>query len=299
MAQQEVSKLIELTQFAQWSIFIPRAVSQTVEKNAVYVRSRARGNPKFFEQTREKLKGILNDCDFLVCTDSSDTISAGEALEKVLAAQWIAHGFLHNRQPHKSLVLGELCVGIADNIYNVFKGSVTGLLFWRLLCRANLGQAYTAFGKRTEAQQLLKEGLSLAEEAMAGQRELGLRVNAQVAVLTGVCHAHLGRIDRDEGRLDESLRNVDVEIERFESHLFDLSDSKEDREVQALVLAAAYSVRGGCDVQLRRYDSALSWLTRSLECVEKHQDLSDLSNDAHEMLSLIRADIESTRHMQS
>jgi len=83
-------------------------------------------------------------------------------------------------------------------------------------------------------------------------------------------------------------------VEVFERYIWDLGDSTEDREAEAYVLATAYSHRGVCDVRRGKHESALAWLQRSQECIEKN---SDLSGDGEQILAMIKEHIVHAKHL--
>lgn len=274
------SSLEELSQFRRWSIFLPRTASEEVERNAVYVKSRQIANPAFFDRMRERLDALLGDCGLLrAAGQESHTFEIVEALEAVLQGQWTALGFLCNRQFHKALALGELCVKLADAL----TGSQPDLVFWRVLCRANLGDAYARFKKIDEARAVLRQGLELVEEGAS-------------SAAMAICYAHLGHIEREAHNLDEALRLADLGIEVSERFIGEMSDVEEDREAKATALATAYSVRGACDAEQARYDSALAWFGKALECVEKH---TELSADSRQIAAHIQSEVDRTKTLQS
>eukprot|EP00420_Gonyaulax_spinifera_P023628 CAMPEP_0197912438 /NCGR_PEP_ID=MMETSP1439-20131203/74763_1 /TAXON_ID=66791 /ORGANISM="Gonyaulax spinifera, Strain CCMP409" /LENGTH=177 /DNA_ID=CAMNT_0043534219 /DNA_START=45 /DNA_END=575 /DNA_ORIENTATION=+ len=153
-------RMEDLMHFKRWKVFLDYAVSSDVERNGVYIRSRHMGNPKFFEQTREHLAAILGDCDLLSAMRMEASMAPGvtEAFEALLEAQLATAGFLFNRQFHKALTLGELCVAITDALATEH---VQGFLFWRTLARANLGRAQARFRRLDEARGILRQGLEL------------------------------------------------------------------------------------------------------------------------------------------
>lgn len=300
------ASLDDLVQFRQWSVFLPRAICAACENNTVYVRSRHAGNPQLFEQCRDRLSLILHDMRLLGTRGldiGTGAFSVVAALETVLKAQWTALGFLSNRQFHKALSLGVICTELVDALASLSSGasssqaaqqagSVEGraggfLVFWRLLCRANLGGAYAKFGKYDEARSVLKQGLEIAETAEG--------VDARERVLVGACYSHLFRIDLAAGSLGEALRLADLEVEVFERFIWDLSDTREDREAEALVLATSYINRGICDVRLKKYDSALMWFGRAQECLEKRAGVGE---DFDQFTELISNHIEHARTLQ-
>lgn len=289
--------LADLTQFRRWSLFLPRAACHDAEMNLTYVRSRHTGNPKFFEQTRDRLLSLLRDLTVMQATPvAGGSPQHAEVLEAVLQAQLAAQGFLRDRQFHKALCLGESCVELVDALAASGAG---GLLFWRILCRANLGDAYARFRRPDNASELLKQALELTEQQPtaatdAGQPQSKLQISRE-RVVAGACYAHLSRIHLAAGEQDEAMRCTDLTVEVFERFIWDLGVTREDREAMACVLATSYSSRGVCDIRRGKYESALAWLARAQECVEKHQDLS---RDSVEVLAQVKEQINHTRTLQ-
>lgn len=290
-------------QFRRWSIFLPRAHSVESEKNRAYVRARHIGNPKFFEETRERLGGILRDLQVLQATGVE--FMEEEALEAVLQAQWTALGFLADRQFHKALTLGEFCREVVDAVAAQGMGGGGGLAFWRLLVRINLGDAYARFRRNDEALAIMKQALELIEQCSgtavaahdlrsfadsAGQAKDTTKTvfGSRERVLAGAIYSHLSRIHLEAGDNDEALRLTDLMVEVFERYIWDLGDTQEDREAEACVLATAYSHRGVCDIRRGKHESALAWLQRAQECVEKN---ADLSGDSAPILKAIKEHI--------
>mmetsp|Transcript_20678 Transcript_20678/g.45372 ORF Transcript_20678/g.45372 Transcript_20678/m.45372 type:complete len:319 (-) Transcript_20678:268-1224(-) len=273
----------QFLQFRRWSVFLPRAVSSEVEQSTVYVRARHMGNPQFFEQTRQRLGELIHSRE-LERLGQAGTVAMGmphiSELQAIFHAQYFALGFLGNGQFHKALTLCRLCVQLVDAL-----ASDDGPLFWRLLCRANLGGAYARFGKYEEAREVLKEALALAGEPSS----------AREGALVGTFHAYLGRIELESGDINEALRIKELEIEVFERFLWDLSDARADREVEALVLATSFSNRGICDVHKKKFDTALMWYGRAQECLQKH---CMQSSDSVQHQAKIKAYMEHARSLQ-
>merc|ERR1712107_179295 len=131
-----------------------------------------------------------------------------------------------------------------------------GLLFWQILCRANVGDFYVRFRRYDEARTVLGQALELVEAAGPS--------SSPERVLGGVCLAHLCRIEFQAQDLHEAMKYTDMEIEVFDQHLWNLSSSKEDKEIQGIVMASAYINRGRCDTAQSRHDNALAWFSRAI-----------------------------------
>mmetsp|Transcript_10730 Transcript_10730/g.18664 ORF Transcript_10730/g.18664 Transcript_10730/m.18664 type:complete len:269 (+) Transcript_10730:2-808(+) len=263
-----------------------------------FVRPRHTGNPKFFEQMRDRLLSYVRDLTVIQAT----VVAAGsarevEVLELVLQSQLAAQGFLRDRQFHKALCLGETCVELVDSLA---ASGVGGLLFWRILCRANLGDAYLRFRQTDHARDLLKQALELTEqqspmEAGQSQSDARKRQISRERIVMGACYAHLSRIHLDAEENDEALRYTDLTVEVFERFIWDLGSTKEDREAMGVIVATSYANRCVCDIRRSKFESALAWLARAQECVEKHQDLS---RDSIQVLAMLKEQISHTRSLQ-
>lgn len=307
--------LQELTSLRSWKLFLPRVTSEAVERNTAYVRARQQSNPKFFEQVREELDKILHNSKMLSIVEAPVRGSEPEeAFQMLLRAQVFAQGFLKNKQFHKALNLLESCMAIADalvgddseggftsKVLNTY--IVQGYLFWRLLVRVNLGEAYNQFHRPEEAQQLLRGALDLlaAAETKAGSSDeagevVGLRpVGPRETVLAGACHVHLSRLAMELGDADEGRRLINCAIAEYECSLIGLSDSREDVEDAALVLSTAFWIRGNCDVRQEKYDEALPWFTRTLETIDKY---ADISVDCLHMKEIVEAEMSRIKTLQ-
>jgi tetratricopeptide (TPR) repeat protein len=268
----------------------------------MYTRLRHIGNPKFFEETRSRLAAILRDVQVLIATGVQST--ANEALELILESQWAAHGFLLDRQFHKSLTLGELCLQIVDMLTIQAQGTdaAGSLVFWRLLTRANLGNAYVRFRKLEEATAILKQALELFEVKwdsvpQNAEQSMSLKANlTQERMLVGTIYSHLSHIHLETGDLEEAVRLTDLMIEVFEKCIWDLGDSHEERELEASVLATAYSNRGVSELRRGDHEKGLAWLGRAQECLEKY---GGLSNENGRIQELIKDHIEHANLLKS
>jgi tetratricopeptide (TPR) repeat protein len=301
---QQLAAAEDLMQFRRWSIFLPRAYSVESEKNQMYVRSRHTWNPKFFEETRERLTAILRDLQVLQATGFQSTEQ--EALDAVLQAQWTAVGFLCDRQFHKALTLSEFCREVVDTLATQGTGGSGGLIFWRLLVRVNLGDAYARFRRHKEASEIMKQALELVEQYQGMNESVINNMQAEAKdtqkaifgsrerVLSGAIYYHLSRIQLETGDHGEALRLSDLMVEVLERFIWDLGDSREDREAEACVLATAYSHRGECEVRRGKYESALAWLQRAQQCVEKH---ADLCGDSAPILAAVKEHIVHAKHL--
>lgn len=251
----------DLAAFRRWSVFLPKEACVEAERTAIYVRSRQAGNPKFFEQTRERLAVALRDCSTRRGggTGFAEDEELPEALHLILQAQWTAHGFQVNREFHKVLSLARPCVELADAVCS----DRPELLFWPVLCRATLGCAYVEFKKLDEARDVLYKAVDLLERSGA--------LGAKEQVLFGACFAHLGRLEWAAGAAEDALRCAEVQAELFERFLPELLSGADDEEVQATVMATALSFRGLCESRMERYDKAIECFRKAEESVEKHK----------------------------
>jgi len=300
--------LEELLHFRRWSVFLPCAASSEVQQNTAYVRGRHIGNPKFFEQTRDRLAAVLHDRDILRAiggaVDDADAENSGGtgfgksesaslALNTVMQAQWTALGFASDRQFYKAFQLGNQSIAIVDALASGASrssgGTDTSFLFWQLLVRANVGGAHARFGKQAEATTILRQGLQLAEDGAAV-------TTPREHVMLAALYAHLVRVCLEVEDLDEAQRLAELSIEAFERNIWELSEALEDRETQALVLASSYMTRGVCDTRKRRFDTGQEWFVRALECLEKHN--ADLGTDGIELRSMIAEQAEYCKALQ-
>jgi len=296
LMRTQASAFDDLVQFKRWGVFLPTATSSEVDRNAVYIRARHTGNPKFFDHMRDKLARVLRDRELLNNTGAAEGDGGGgvaAVLELVMQAQWTAFGFVCDRQFHKALSLGDLCVAIVDALaaegtVNRLSGDDNFCLFFQLLCRANLGGALGRFAKYEEASKVLKQGMKLTD---SGSASLGARERVMLATL----YAHLSRVYLDMGDVTEAARLAELEIDIFERFIWELSDAKDDREAQSLVLATSYVTRGVCDVHKRKFDTGLMWFGRAQECIEKYVDLGV---DSDQLLEKIRAHADHARTLQ-
>jgi len=271
-------------QFKKWSILLPRLLSSQVDCNATYTLARQNGNPNFFDQARIRLVDILQDCEVLKVSGKSVTADTGiaQVLRIVLESLMTASGFLSNRHFHKATAIGELCVQVADAITAGFPE----LVFWPLLCRSALGDAYVRLRRRADARAVLETALEQAQAA-----SLENRLQSSIRVVAGACHFYLARADLEEGLLETALPKADAAIEDFDGNIWDLSDSKEDREDMAMVVATTYIFRGNCDSVRDHHEVALSWYRRSLQTIESNRDLG---SDYVPIVAQIKLDIERT-----
>lgn len=278
-AVESASEMQRLMLFKQWSIFLPQLVCEKVSLNSTYTIMRQQRNPAFFQQMRERLQLILQDCDLLqVSGQICSTEGLEKALQIVLQALLAALGFLGNRHFYKAFILGELCMQVADRI----TAGIPDLSFWPLLCRANLGSAYLQLRRFAEARHVLEEALHLGAL-------LEENVDSLCHAVLGACSYALAQADLEEHRMDPAVDRVDSALEEMEGHLWDVSQSKEDKEVISTVLATVYHFRGHCDLMCGRFDVALSYYAKALKCLESHHDLG---TDGEAMAVLIKHDIE-------
>merc|ERR1719399_1484971 len=88
----------DLEAFRSWSFFLPKGPSEDLDRAGTYVKWRSLRNPKFFDTTLAKLRGIASD--MRIEAQSSAGVRSETALRmrgEALRAQRIAMGFLHNR----------------------------------------------------------------------------------------------------------------------------------------------------------------------------------------------------------
>ncbi|CAE7588632.1 unnamed protein product [Symbiodinium natans] len=258
-----VTELQQLMLFRRWSLFLPRLISESAKLNAAYTLMRQQRNPAFFDQLREKLHQILQDCEVLEASGQVCSVEGGleNVLQVVLQSLVFAAGFLHNRQFHKAFALGELCVQVSDHVAD----SAADMTFWRLLCRAFLGSAYLQLRRTADARHVLEEAQWLGESVEETARSM--------KAILGACSYALAQADLDESSIDQAGEHVDAAIAQMESNLWEVSQNKEDQEVISTILATLYHFRGHCDFLCDRFDLALSWYHRALKVLGEHRDL--------------------------
>lgn len=278
-------QILSAMQFKEWAIFLPRIASLQVELNASYMLTRQDRNPKFFENVRKRLEDILHDFDVLQVSKKSVDPDTGlvEAVDAVLQSLLAAHGFAGNRQFHKAVAIGELCVQVADRINFQFPA----LLFWPLLCRLTLGDVYLRLRRRDEACQRLTEAVQLGEAASTF--EAMPRVQKSLSVVVGACHFLLAQADVEAREWDTALSHVASAIEEIEGSIWYLSDGKEDRESMSSVVATFYHFKGNLDFEGGNHEVAMSWYGRAQKCLDSYRDLGP---DFDQISAQIKLDVE-------
>ncbi|CAE7832143.1 unnamed protein product [Symbiodinium sp. CCMP2592] len=275
------SGLQQLMLFRHWSLFLPRLTSEPAKLNGAYTLMRQQRNPAFFDQLREKLHQILQDCDMLHVSGQACSVEGGleKVLNVVLQSLVFAMGFLQNRQFHKAFVLGELCVQVSDQLADA--ESAVDLTFWRLLCRVYLGGAYLQLRRTSDARRVLEE----AQELGAAVEE----TRQSLQSILGACSYALAQADLDESFTEKALDHVDAAIKQMEGNIWEVSQNLEDKEVISNVLATLYHFRGHCDFLCDRFDVALSWYESALTVLGEHRDLG---TDTDAMVAYVKHDIQ-------
>ncbi|OLP86928.1 hypothetical protein AK812_SmicGene31917 [Symbiodinium microadriaticum] len=231
--EESLTGLQQLMLFRHWSLFLPRLTSEPAKLNGAYTLMRQQRNPAFFDQLREKLHQILQDCDMLHVSGQACSVEGG--LEK-------------------AFVLGELCVQVSDQLADA-ESTVDLKLgrrtFWRLLCRVYLGGAYLQLRRTADARRVLDE----AQELGAAVEETRQTLQS----ILGACSYALAQADLDESSPEKALDHVDAAIKQMEGNIWEVSQnlegdpglgSGEDKEVISNVLATLYHFRGHCDMGL-------------------------------------------------
>lgn len=262
----------------------------------MYIKGRQIHNPKYFDQLREKLLAALHDYPLPgVATDPKFLF---EAVELLLQSQRAQLGFLANRQTYKATVLGELGLQLSDALSNTREG----LLFWRILARANLGFTYFRLRRHNNARDVLREGMELAEVSSGATSRTGRTstpnqaVSAAENVLAAACAAYLVQLELEVGEVDAAWTHWLVQVQVFERFLWDLAKTSEDVEVVCIVVADAHTLRGYWDEKLTDYQAAGNWFTRAKEILERHLDIGD---DHAQLLSQVEEDIRRVRVLQA
>jgi len=165
------------------------------------------------------------------------------------------------------------------------------MLFWQLLCRAQLAEATVRFKKYDEARLLLEESIRLAGWG-------GSSTTVNEALICGSCRLSFSKLCLEtaelalaaeaspSGLLREAQRHAVAGTQLLDANVWQASETKEDRNCQALLQASAYSTRGLVDIQQGKLGDGLGWLTKSKEVVEKHCELLHASDGAQSLIGI-------------
>jgi hypothetical protein len=264
--------LEDLTTFRRWSHFLPRGKSEKLDNSAVYVRSRSTGNPKFFEETRKRLQDLMHDFHVFEAV-GFDANQAWKVQKVVIEAQWIAVGFMCDRQMRKAVLLCEDSL----KVINLYSQKCEGLLFFRALVSMNLGAVHSKFLPKIQPGAEEAAEVAVAKQYLESTADLKkLRDDPQAGIGTkemliiGACHAHLCMLFLHTEEYFEAERNGSCAIEIFEELIWKASDEKDDVLDQAATLAAAYANMAVCCVSQGHHDKGLSWYTKAMEVVSEH-----------------------------
>lgn len=261
-----------LEDFRRWSHFLPRGKSEKLDNSAVYVRSRSTGNPKFFEEQRKRLQDLMHDFHVFE-TVGFDANQVTGVQQVVMETQWIAVGFMCDRQMRKAVLLCEDALKVID----LYARKCDGFLFFRALVSMNLGAVHSKFLPKIQpgteepkevavAKQLLETTADLKK--LRDDHTAGIGIKEMLIV--GACHAHLCMLFLHTEQYFDAERNGSCAIEIFEELIWKASSEKDDVLDQAATLVAAYSNMAVCCVRQGCHDKGLSWYTKAMEVVTEH-----------------------------
>lgn len=263
----------DLTEFRRWSHFLPRGMSERLDNSAVYVRSRSAGNPKFFDETRQRLADLMHDFHVFEA-GGIDAAQGWKVQQVVMETQWIAVGFMCDRQMRKATLLAKQGLECID----LYSRKVEGLLFLRALCAMNLGAIHSKFiPKHKQGGQEYDDAINNARAYLEGTVDLkkyrdepSSQVGVKELLIVGAAHAHLCMLFLHTEEYFEAERNGGMAVEIFEEFVWKASENKDDTADQAAVLVAAYANMAVCCVRQGHYDKGLSWYTKAQElCAEQ------------------------------
>jgi len=265
--------LEDLTNFRRWSHFLPRGKSEKLDNSAVYVRSRSTGNPKFFEEQRKRLQDLMHDFHVFESV-GFDANQAWKVQQVVMDAQWIAIGFMCDRQMRKAVLLCEDSLKVID----LYSRKCEGFLFFRALVSMNLGAVHSKFLPKVPPNTVdLPAEVQTALQYLQGTTELKKLIDDPQAgvgikerLIIGACHAQLCMLYLHVEQYFEAERNGTEAIEIFEELIWKVSSDKDDVLDQAATLVAAYSNMAVCCVRQAHHDKGLSWYTKATEVVTEH-----------------------------
>jgi hypothetical protein len=202
-----------------------------------------------------------------------DANQAWKVQQVVMDTQWIAVGFMCDRQMRKAVLLCEDSLKVID----LYARKCDGFLFLRALVSMNLGAVHSKFLSKvqpgaeeqkefTYAKQLLEttaDMKKLRDDPQAG-------VGTKEMLIVGACHAHLCMLFLHTEQYFDAERNGSYAIEIFEELIWKASSEKDDVLDQAATLVAAYSNMAVCCVRQGHHDKGLSWYTKAMEVVSEH-----------------------------
>jgi len=299
--------------FPSWSSLLPSAVSHDHEDHAMYVKTRSVHNRSFFEDVRNELISIEHGLRLRVLTAEDEVQTSGAATgtldpaalisvhRSILQALHIAKGFLGNREQHKSMIIYHLCAEVADHLG--CQMAPDKQLFWQMLTRLCLADAYARFSKLEESMAILLEAINLSHhiDVQPAGDELA---NPTAKVLEAACRkvlcrvfleASLGCHDDRQERVDDASKEVTQAVDLLEQYFPQVPGQAEKRADAAAALATAYSSKGVCEVRGGRFDEALVWFAKAQHVLK---DFSFPGNNAERIVNDIAEQIEHANHLQ-
>lgn len=279
---------------------LPSAVLQDHEDQAAYVKTRSVHNKSFFDDVRKELTSLTQGFRVQMLADHPDTTLQPEALvdsqRSLLQALHISKGFLAHREQHKAMILFHLCVEVSDHF--VGQMDPTSQVFWQLLARLCLADAYTKFQKLEEALSILQESKRLCEHSDVQPLDAGAKV------LEGACHKVVGRVYLEAAlgcvaeateRIDEAAAEIKQAVELLEKYLPEVPGCAEKPVEAAVSLATAYSSLGVCDVRAGRFECCFEWFAKAQGAL---QELSAKHPSVHRVLGEIAEQVKQAKYLQ-
>lgn len=283
---------------------LPTAVTYDHADLANYVKTRNTHNKRFFDDVRAELMAIIKGLRVQMVV-GLDAIPDGadldhgltSVLRSLLQALHVAKAFLASREQHSTLVLGHLCLDLADHLsMRIAPGEQ---LFWQVLTRLCLGNAFAKFKKFEEGTIVLQEGIRLCQSASA-------QPGSKERAIEGACHMVLCRIQLDaaldckdeaNGRscVGEAAAAADKGVVLLEMYLHEAPGYAERREDGAGILATAYSSRGVCDVRAHNYEGCFQWFTKAQAALQAHKLFG---TNGHLILQQVAEQIEHAQNLQ-
>jgi len=247
-----VPAMAQAVPLEKWVFFLPQVWSQEIDHITLYVRSVAMRRRDYVQDRVGALDSLLQSLRIDVASGSID-FRLLEVTELVLEANRMAVGFLHDRQHHKAIKLGEKCL----EMLHVDGLDPPEFSFLRAISQMNLGKAYTKFRKFDLGRAVLERVTASIEGDLSSPM-------AQLVVAGA--HGYLSELCVDEGKHAEAMSHATAEVSLLEKHLW--TELTESRAEQAGVLATAYMKCGHCEVLGENFEIALAWFNKAAQSAE-------------------------------
>lgn len=279
----------------------------------MYVKTRSVHNRNFFNDVRSELVSIEHGLRLQVLTAEDEVPNGGAATRaldptallsvhrSILQALHIAKGFLGNREQHKSMILLHLCAEVADHLGCQMAPDTQ--LFWQMLTRLCLADAYARFNKLEESMAILLEAINLSQHAdvqppgdeLASPTAKVLEAACRKVMCRVFLEASLGCHDDRQERVDDASKEVTQAVALLERYLPQVPGHAEKRSDAAAALATAYSSKGVCEVRGGKFEEALVWFAKAQHVLK---EFSFPGNNAERIVSDIAEQIEHAHHLQ-